>query len=133
MGTNVLAKGMNRAMMMANPALRFHKGLSPHEIFRFEEAGLFFLEQASTDSLAERVADRVADHRGDEADRYQNPDIEDVLGCQKAGSEKQAVTGQEKADQQPGFRKNDGEDPDVPDRLDQFLEIYREHRDIQLK
>ena len=63
----------------------------------------------------------------DDADRHQNPDVEDVLRCQKTRGEEQTVARKEKSDEQSGLGEDDQEDADVADRFDEMIQIDWEH------
>ena len=74
------------------------------------------LEELVRQTLPDPVVDRVAEHRGGDEDRYQNLDPHDAARRQRAGGEQQRVAGEERRDDETGFREDDGEQNAVGDQ-----------------
>lgn len=105
-----------------SPMLRV-KAFGAKEVLAMEEERILAREDLSPDAVAERVAHGVSAHRGNETEERQGGNAKDLLRGKKSGREQKAVSREEKADQQSGFRKHDREHPRVPDELEEFAEI----------
>ena len=76
--------------------------------------------------LAERVADLVADDRGEEARRRARPQMLSrtcPVDGEEPGGEEERVAGEEEADEQPGLGEDDQEQPDRPEGPQELLRV----------
>jgi hypothetical protein len=73
--------------------------------------------------MTDRVADLVADHRGEEATERDDRDVEVSLRRKDARGEEQGVPGEEEPDQQPGLGKDDEKESDGRPRAERFQDI----------
>jgi hypothetical protein len=88
-----------------------------------EESGVGAAEEWRSCALTDRVADLVADDRGEEATERDDCDVEVSLRRKDAGGEEQRVTGQEEPDQQARLGEDDEKEPDRRPRAERFQEI----------
>ena len=81
-----------------------------------------------SDLLAERVADLIADERGEEAPDEDDRQVELALGGEQPGGEEQRVAREEEPDQQARLGEDDRDQTDRPEGPDDVLRIQAELR-----
>lgn len=90
------------------------------EVMFMEEQRFLPLEDLPAHPVAEPIAHRVACDGGDKGDYTQRHDVKNALGGQETRREEQTIPGQEKADQEARFGKDNGRNAGVADNGKDF-------------
>ena len=99
------------------------------DIFHAEKTGLFALEDARANLVADQIAKFAAQERGDDDGDHDDPDGngDDAGEGEKTRKEQQSVTGKEEPDQEAGLSENDcaddNERPKAHAGTDQMLRV----------
>lgn len=81
-------------------------------------------EQSLSDAASKCIAGAITERGGNEEDQSKHVDIgmQQIEMHEESSRKQQAVTRQEKADQQAGFGKDDSSDTSDPDQRDEPLD-----------
>src|SRR3989344_8787146 len=88
-------------------AVLLEESVSALQVFLFEKARIFALEESGPDMCAEPVAHRVADNRGGDDEEDKRPESEEAGSREKSCGEEERITGKEDADEKAALGEDD--------------------------
>src|SRR5207244_1537405 len=104
-------------------AVRLVEGLRLEQVLAPEDEAVLLAEERRPRLPPEEVAGVVAEDRGGEQQRQEDPDVEVTLVREESGGEQQAVAREDEPDEQPRLGVDDEEEPGVAERLYEVARI----------
>lgn len=105
------------------------KGVGAVKVIFAKEKAVVFGEHCRSELVADEVVEGIAKDCGKDEEQPKEEDVEHAEGCKRACRKEQAVTGQERGDDESGFEKDDEEKQGIgpaADGLNDGCEVFVE-------